>query len=316
MQQQNIGVLGTGAIGSYYGVRLALAGYSVSFLARSEYQTVREHGLQIDSDLHGKLRLEQVTVFNSVQQMPQVDWLLVATKTTSNHQLAALINQLLKPGGKLVLLQNGLAVEDELRDQLREDIHLLGGLCFICVHRSAPGVVRHQDYGGINLGYHSGPSSPEQGQQLAEQGAQMFARAGEDSQAIDLTRARWQKLVWNVPYNGLSVLLNATTGAMMQNQSSRALIESIMQEVVQGAAACGQKLPDNIVAAMLKNTDRMPDYYPSMYHDFSQGRELELQAIYRAPLAAAEAAGCSMPRVQMLLQALEFKTAAASPCRS
>lgn len=308
MQQPTVGVLGTGAIGSYYGVRLAQAGYQVSFLARSEYQQIQQHGLRIDSAVHGSLQLEQVDVYRDVARMPQVDWLLVATKTTSNAGLAPLINQLLKPSGKLVLLQNGLAVEDELRPQLREDIHLLGGLCFICVHRSAPGVIEHQAYGGINLGYHSGPDTGVSGDDIAAQGAQMFAKAGEDSQAIDLLKARWQKLVWNVPYNGLSVLLDTTTGAMMGNPSSRALIEAIMHEVTEAAAACGQQLPENIVPAMLKNTDRMPDYHPSMYHDYAHQRELELQAIYRAPLAAAKTAGCSMPRVEMLLQALEFKT--------
>ncbi len=312
MQQQNIAVLGTGAIGSYYGVRLAKAGFDVSFLARSEYQAIAEQGLCINSDVHGRLELKPAAVFASAEQMPLADWLLVSTKTTSNSRLAPLINQMLKPGGKVVLMQNGLGVEDELRPQLREDIHLLGGLCFICVHRSAPAVVAHQAYGGINLGYHSGSASMEQGQQIAEQGAQMFVQAGEDSQATGLLRARWQKLVWNVPYNGLSVLLDTTTGAMMQHASSRLLIEQLMQEVVAAASACGQQLPDNIVAAMLKNTERMPDYHPSMYHDFAHGRELELQAIYRAPLAAASAAGCAMPRVQMLLQALEFKTSSGS----
>src|SRR5690554_1773221 len=88
MQQQSIGILGTGAIGSYYGVRLAKAGYQVSFLARSEYQHISQHGLRIDSAVHGVLELPQADVYQDAGQMPQVDWLLVATKTTSNGQLA------------------------------------------------------------------------------------------------------------------------------------------------------------------------------------------------------------------------------------
>jgi 2-dehydropantoate 2-reductase len=121
-----------------------------------------------------------------------------------------------------------------------------------------------------------------------------------------LEQARWQKLVWNVPYNGLSVVLNAGTTALMGNPDSRALIQALMQEVVEGAVACGHTLPEGFAGKLLASTDRMPDYLPSMYHDYVQRRPLELEAIYAAPLAAAEAAGCDLPRIRALYQALRF----------
>lgn len=308
-KQLRIGILGTGAIGGFYGAKLVQAGFEVHFLARSEYAALKSNGLRIEGPEQAVLQLDDIHVWSDVEEMPTCDWVLVAAKTTSNVHLAPLINRMTQSGGKVVLMQNGLAVEDELRTLLRDDIHLLGGLCFICVHRDKPGVVIHQAYGGVNLGYHSGPNTtPEQGHAIAEQGVQLFVQAGLDSQAIGLEKARWQKLVWNVPYNGLSVLLDTTTGALMKHAASRALIEAIMQEVVQAATACGQDLPDTIVAAMLKSTERMPDYHPSMYHDFALRRPLELDAIYRAPIAAAKVAGVRMPKTEMLLQSLEFLT--------
>ncbi|MHA6493297.1 putative 2-dehydropantoate 2-reductase [Pseudomonas borbori] len=307
-QRPRIGVIGTGAIGGFYGGMLAHAGYDVHFLLRSEYPAVAAHGLTLNSASHGTVRLDSVQAYHTAADMPPCDWLLVGAKTTSNADLVPAIIEAAAPGAKVLLLQNGLAVEDELRPLLPDSLHLLGGLCFICVHRAAAGVIEHQALGAINLGYHSGPASDQAvQQQILQEGAQLFAATGLDSVAMaDLQQARWQKLVWNVPYNGLSVLLNAGTQALMASADSRALIEAIMQEVVEGAAACGNQLPHGYPAKLLAATERMPDYLPSMYHDFIQQRPLELHAIYATPLAAAAQAGQRMPRIEALYQALCF----------
>jgi 2-dehydropantoate 2-reductase len=306
--QPRIGIIGTGAIGGFYGLLLARAGFDVHFLLRSEYEAVRANGLHLNSAVHGALALEPVQAYREVAEMPPCDWLLVGAKTTSNADLAPLIARAAAPGAKVVLLQNGLAVEDALRPLLPDSLHLLGGLCYICVHRHAPGVIEHQSLGAVNLGYHSGPVGDDAARQaLVEEGAGLFRAAGLDSTGMpDLEQARWQKLVWNVPYNGLSVLLDAGTTALMRNADSRELIQAIMQEVVEGALACGHSLPDGFAGKLLAATDRMPDYLPSMYHDFAQRRPLELEAIYAAPLAAAAAAGRDLPRIRAMYQALRF----------
>lgn len=304
-----IGIIGTGAIGGFYGLMLARAGFDVHFLLRSEYDAVAERGLLLNSAAHGALHLAPVQAYRRVEDMPACDWLLVGAKTTANAELAPLIERAAAPGARIVLLQNGLAVEDQLRPLLADGLHLLGGLCYICVHRSAPGVVEHQALGAINLAYHSGPPGLNAAarQALVEEGAEMFRRAGLDSVAmVDLEQTRWQKLVWNVPYNGLSVLLDADTRRLMANPDSRALIRDMMLEVVRAAEACGHGMPEGYADKLLAATERMPEYLPSMYHDFAQQRPAELQAIYAAPLAAAAAAGCDMPKVCALHQALRF----------
>ncbi|MFV3288556.1 putative 2-dehydropantoate 2-reductase [Pseudomonas sp. NY11955] len=300
-----IGIIGSGAIGGFYGLMLARAGFDVHFLLRSEYQAVREQGLSLDSAVHGALQMK-VQAYASAADMPRCDWLLIGAKATSNAQLAPLIVQAAAPGAKVVLLQNGLGVEEQLRPALRSDMHLLGGLCFICVNRQGPGVIRHQALGAVNLGYHSGPAM-DGGAEWVNEGAALFQAAGIDSQAMaNLALARWQKLVWNVPYNGLSVLLGASTTPLMADNHARELIQALMAEVVQGAAACGHVLPEGYAQHLFQVTERMPDYWPSMYHDHVHKRPLELQAIYAEPLARARAAGCSLPRMEMLYQALSF----------
>ncbi|QXI41949.1 putative 2-dehydropantoate 2-reductase [Pseudomonas wayambapalatensis] len=304
-RNKRIGIIGSGAIGGFYGLMLARAGFDVHFLLRSEYGVVHEQGLTLNSAVHGELQMK-VQAYASASDMPQCDWLLIGTKATSNAELAPLIVQAGAPGAKVVLLQNGLGVEEQLRGALRDDMHLLGGLCFICVNREAPGVIRHQALGAVNLGYHSGPSD-DRGAAIVAEGAELFRAAGVDSQPMDnLVQARWQKLVWNVPYNGLSVLLQASTTPLMGDPDSRALIRGLMAEVVEGARACGHPLPEGYAEHLFRVTEQMPDYWPSMYHDHAQQRPLELQVIYGEPLARAREAGCHLPKMEVLYQALAF----------
>ena len=303
-----IGIIGTGAIGGFYGVMLARAGFDVHFLLRSEFNAVVERGLHVDSVLHGPLVLHPAQAYSRADDMPPCDWLLVGAKTTSNAALAPAIIQAAAPGAKVLLLQNGLDVEDQLRPLLPDSLHLLGGLCLIGVHRTGPGLVAHTALGAVNVGYHSGPIADVEAQMaIVEEGAGLFRAAGIDSQAMpNLHQARWQKLIWNIPYNGLSVLLQAGTTQMMADAASRESVQALMAEVVRGAQACGHDVPPGYAQFLFSMTEKMPDYWPSMYHDFLHRRPMELAAIYERPLAAAKAAGCELPRIETLYQALSF----------
>lgn len=303
-----IGIIGTGAIGGFYGVMLANAGFDVHFLLRSEFSTVAERGLHVDSATHGALTLNPVQAYSTAEDMPPCDWLLVGAKTTSNADLAPAILQAAAPNAKVLLLQNGLDVEDSLRELLPDSLHVLGGLCYICVHREGPGLITHQALGAVHVGYHSGPAVDDAARTaIVEEGVGLFRAAGIDSQGMaNLHQARWQKLVWNIPYNGLSVLLGASTTPLMADADSRALVKALMAEVVQGAIACGHGMPPGYADHLFMVTEKMPDYWPSMYHDFLHKRPLELTAIYERPLAAAKAAGCEMPRIEALYRSLSF----------
>ena len=93
---------------------------------------------------------------------------------------------------------------------------------------------------------------------------------------------------------------------MMADADSREMVKALMAEVVQGAIACGHDVPPGYAEHLFMMTEKMPAYWPSMYHDFLHKRPLELQAIYARPLAAAKAAGCEMPRVEALYRSLSF----------
>lgn len=302
-----IGIIGTGAIGGFYGVMLARGGNDVHFLLRSEYQAVRDTGITIDSMVLGELKAESVNAYQNVADMPPCDWLLVGAKATSNADLAPIIAAAAAPNAKVILLQNGLNNEEDLRPLLPDHIHLIGGLCYVCLFREGPGVVKHQANGLIDLGYHSGPADAEQAQAIISEAAQMFIQSGVQARPMaNVDAARWQKLVWNAAFNGVHVILNAGTKDLLGNPSSRALVESLMAEVVAAAEACGHDMPPDYPAKLLKATEQMPDYYASMYHDWLHKRPMELDRLYGEALRQASAAGCSMPKTEALLHMLQY----------
>jgi 2-dehydropantoate 2-reductase len=122
----------------------------------------------------------------------------------------------------------------------------------------------------------------------------------------DLILARWKKLVWNIPYSGLSVALNATTDELMKNPVTRDLAVRLMREVVAGAASVGRSIPDSFVEKMLRDTDKMPSYRTSMKIDYENRRPMEVESIFGNPVRAAKSAGTDLPRIEMLYQQLKF----------
>ena len=107
------GIIGTGAIGGYYGGKLAHSGKDVHFLFHRDYEYVREHGLQIDS-CDGSFHLDNVNAYHSTADMPKCDVVLVGLKTTNNHLLPELLAPLLHPQTIVVLIQNGIGVEADV----------------------------------------------------------------------------------------------------------------------------------------------------------------------------------------------------------
>ncbi|MDP2112640.1 MAG: putative 2-dehydropantoate 2-reductase [Bacteroidota bacterium] len=294
------GVIGTGALGGFYGGMLARAGLEVHFLFRSDFEFVRIHGLRVDS-VNGNFHLPEVNAYHTTQQMPFCYLILFCMKTTGNHLLAVLIKPLLHPESVVVLLQNGLGLEEELSAQL-PGVQIAGGLAFICSNKVGPGHINHLDYGKLVLGSHN-VSNPE----ILKQVVNDFQSAGIHADlSSDLRFARWQKLVWNIPFNGMTVVLNTTTDLLMANENTRELSRELMLEVIHGANACGVPLKESLAQQMIEMTIKMKPYAPSMKLDYDFGRPMEIEYIYSKPIETARDAGFEMNKVSMLEKQLRF----------
>lgn len=301
----NFAIIGTGAVGGYYGGLLCRHGFEVHFLLRGDYVHVQEKGLTIDSK-DGGFRLKQVNAYCRASDMPRCDVVIVALKTTANDRLAGILPHVVKPGGVVVALQNGLGVEKAIRN-IVPDATVIGGLCFLCSNKIGPGHIHHLDFGSVRLGRYRADGAAAGITTELRQVADAFSAAGISVDlAEDLALARWQKLVWNMAFNGVTVVLNATTDQLMADPSALELVRGIMKEVVAGAKACGHLLDENFIETMIAATKNMVAYRPSMMLDFEAGRELEVEEIYRLPIATAAAAGVSMPRAETIARQLEF----------
>ncbi|MFA5328740.1 MAG: putative 2-dehydropantoate 2-reductase [Prolixibacteraceae bacterium] len=294
------GVIGTGALGGFYGGKLANAGNDVHFLFRSDFRHVKQHGLRVDS-VSGDFHLQKMNIYNATSEMPVCDVVLVCLKTTANHLLPDLINPLLHPRTVVVLIQNGLGLEEDLSGQM-PGVAIAGGLAFICSNKIGPGHIQHLDFGKLVVGSFNVPEND-----ILQKVVSDFKKTGVLSEfSDDLNRARWQKLVWNIPYNGLSVVLNTTTDRIMNNVHSRQLVKEMMLEVIRGANACGVSLNESLAQQMMSMTDKMKPYATSMKLDYDFRRPMEVEYIYSKPVEVAMLSGYRMHKIAMLEKQLRF----------
>ncbi len=307
MSQRTYAVVGSGAIGGYYGGCLARTGMPVHFLfrTRAEAEHVRARGLRIDSP-RGGFVLTDVRAHHDARDMPRCDVVVVALKTTRNDLLPQLLPALVKPGGSVLMLQNGLGAEAQAAAAAGEGVTILGGLCFVCIHKLGPGHIEHQDYGLVTVGEHRPDGSPAGTTATVQQVLDDFAPTKVPFEsAPDLLLARWKKLVWNVPFNGLCVAAQTTTDVLMHTPAHLAHVEALMREVQAGCSAVtGRVIEEAHVQKMLDNTRRMTPYKPSMMLDDEAGRPMEVEAIFGEPMRQAEAAGCVVPRMRALYERL------------
>jgi len=292
-----IAVVGAGALGLYYGAMLQRAGNEVHFLLRRDYDAIRQNGLTVTSP-NGDFHLAEVKGYRDTSEIGPVDLVLVGLKTFANHRLIELVSPLMTCDACVLTLQNGLGNEELLAEAFGAE-RVLGGIAFLCSNRGEPGTVHHMGQGRIRLGELSGGLS-----QRAENLAALFNDAGVPCEAVaDLRRARWEKLVWNIPFNGLCALTGKNVTELLDHPATRAEVVAIMGEVIAAGNAQGLTCPidaESFIEKMISATETMDGYQPSMMIDRLEGRPLELEAIYGIPLARADERGAPMVRVGLL----------------
>jgi 2-dehydropantoate 2-reductase len=310
-----IAVVGCGAVGSYYGAKLARNGQELHFLLRSDYDAVRRNGVSIRSpqgDFQVRPRCAQTP-----EEIGRSDLVLIGLKTTANDQFPSLLPPLVDSKTAVMTLQNGLGNEEQLA-RLFPVEQIMGGLCFVCLNRLEPGVIHHMDHGLVMVGEFQRWPEPR-----THDIATMFRHAGIHCKvAANFAQAHWEKLVWNIPFNGLGVAGVAgidafesssfssssptlTTDKLLGDARWEALVREVMLEVISAARALGYDVPDSLADKQIERTRTMGAYKASTLLDFEKGLPLELESLFLEPLRQAKQAGASVPRLEALCRILQ-----------
>lgn len=293
-----IAIVGAGAVGGYYGARLAQHGHDVHFLLRGDYGAVKQNGWDVKS-IAGDFRLApgRTNVYDDPRKMPCADLVIVTLKTTSNDQYEPLVRPLLKDSTAILTLQNGLGNEDQLASLFGSE-RILGGIAFVCINRTGLGQIHHIDHGTIQLGEFSGKAGAR---------AQAIARLFSDSKVPcdvleNVMAGRWTKLVWNVPFSGLGAVLDLTTDRLLASEAGVQFVSALMREVIAAARGLGYQMPEDLVEVNLARTRTMGAYRSSMQVDRREGRAMEIESILGEPLRQAGRAGVPTPKLAALYQ--------------
>jgi 2-dehydropantoate 2-reductase len=296
---QRIGVVGAGAVGAYYGARMQRAGNRVAFLMRSDLEAVKDRGLRIRA-VDGEFNLPEVDAYGSTEEMGPCDLVVIGIKATSNQSLVELLPPLIRPETAFLTLQNGLGGDAFLAKHFGRD-RILVGLCFVCLNRTAPGIIENYFSGSVTVGAFHRPVDDR-----VRAVAGLFESAGVSVRmSDDMEAMRWRKLVWNIPFNGLAITAGGVpTDQILDNPQLVCEVRALMREVARASAVFGHEIPECFLEEQIELTDPMGAYRPSSLIDFLAGREVEVEAIWGEPLRRAEKAGIPMPNLRRLYEDL------------
>lgn len=312
-----IAVVGCGALGSYYGAKFCRDGQEAHFLLRSDYDVVRRRGVFVKSpegDFH-----VQPHCARTPEEVGISDLVLIGLKSTANAAFPKLLPPLVGANTIVLTLQNGLGNEERLA-RLFPIGQIMGGLCFVCLNRIEPGVIRHMDHGMVVLGEFQRWPEPR-----THDIASMFRHAGITCKVTDnLAQAHWEKLVWNIPFNGLGVASAAgieavcsaapqlpaklepclTTDKLLADGRWEEIVRELMLEVIRAANALGCSIPKTLADRQIERTRTMGAYKASTLVDFERGQPLELESLFLEPLRQAKKTGVAVPRLERLAEVL------------
>ncbi len=311
-----IAIVGCGALGSFYGAKLCKAGEELHFLLRSDYDAVQRNGVTVRSP-EGEFQVRPRCA-RLPEEIGICDLVLIGLKTTANGQFQKLLPPLVGQHTVIVTLQNGLGNEEQLAQMFPPE-QIMGGLCFVCLNRIAPGVIQHKAHGKVVMGEFRRPQQPR-----THELAALFCRAGIVCETTDnLARTHWEKLVWNIPFNGLGVAGAAgyeamrnpecevrnvnpvlPTDALLGDPRWEHLVRELMLEVIAAANALGLKVSPALAEKQIERTRTMGAYKASTLIDFEHRQPLELESMFLEPLRQARAAGISTPRLAALCDVL------------
>jgi 2-dehydropantoate 2-reductase len=296
-----IAVMGTGAVGGYFGAKLAAAGHSLSFIARGkQLEAMQRSGLTIEST-QGDHHVKDAVFTGDAAQVGNVDLVLFCVKSYDTTASAEHIGPLVGPETQVLSLQNGVDNADKI-SRLWGNNRTLGGVVYIGAAITQPAVVQHSSAGRIILGTLDGA-----GLEPARRVHQALAGAGVPCEiSTEIRKAQWRKLLWNAPFCAISCLTRTNVREIVESDSLRSLALDCMQEVIAAGNTQGISLEARLKEESVGFSRSMGDFKPSMLQDLEAGKPLEYEAFNGLVVELLHRAGKQAPINQVFYRALGY----------
>jgi 2-dehydropantoate 2-reductase len=296
-----IAIMGTGAVGGYFGAKLAAAGHQVVFIARQKHlATLRRKGLRVASPA-GNLHVQNALFTDSPADAGIVDLVLFCVKSYDTAEATAALAPLMSGRTAILSLQNGIDNPAKIASCWGAD-RTFAGVVYIGAQVSAPGLIQHFSGGKIILGQINSQHSDAAG--TIEQTLSAAAIPCEISPAI--AQVQWVKLLWNAPFCAISCLTRSTVKEIVESESLTRLALDCMMEVQSAARTQRIDLRTELLDQTLAFSRGLGEFKPSMLQDLEAGKPLEYDAFNGIVVRLLERAGQQAPTNLVFYSTLKF----------
>ena len=309
-----VAVIGAGAVGSYYGARLARAGLDVTLVARPAHvAAIERDGLCVlENGTEWRARLRASTDSNAAAR---ADLVLVTVKTPDTAVACAPLAGSLSPDARIVSLQNGVDNAERIAAVLGNPVY--AAVVYVGVQMAGPGRVRHTGRGDLVIGVPRVLAGRGDTECDLSGIAAIFEKAGIPCpRDPDIEAALWTKLTLNCAFNAVSALGDSPYGRMAESTPIRGVMETVVREAVSVARAAGVAIDaDAVVAAMWKLAASMPRQYSSTAQDMQRGKATEIDALNGYVAERGAALGVDAPVNRTLHALVKLREAGRTPAR-
>ncbi len=290
-------IVGTGAIGGFYAGMLFKAGSEISILAKSDFEKIKKDGIAIES-IWGDFKFMPKNIYRNISECKEkFDFIIIATKVLPEISLQSLIGQVVDEKTSIVLIQNGIFIEDDVV-KIFPNNHLLSVIAFIASERVASGLIKHSDSGKLTFGEYHLPDLNKTKSLIA-----LFEKSNVPCFLVeDIQFERWKKLVWNAAFNPISVVAGGLDSKeILDNPYLEKLVKNVMMEVVLLAKLQNYEISKEFVEKTISDTkNRKIPSRTSMLIDFEAGNKMEFEAILGNALRFAKLKMVEVPYIETL----------------
>jgi 2-dehydropantoate 2-reductase len=298
-------VFGAGSIGAAYIYIFTKGGAQVKAVCRSNHTAAKANGFLINSTLWGDVHVQPEVFCDPSEASGPWDFVVVCSKAMPNQNpsTAQTIKPAVGPSTTIVIIQNGIAVEEEYA-ALFPDNPILSGVVYLPATQTAPAVIAHKEVELLYIG--TFPANAPDGHKASAREFASIIKAGGGTVEVhdDVQLQRWSKLLVNAAWNPTCALTRSRDAQFLRSSPGALdFVRSVMHEVASIAQAVGYKEIDtNMIEFQISRATarNLPGVEPSMLADVLAGRAIEVEAIVGNTVRIARDHGVRTPLLSAL----------------